>query len=96
MLPGAEAEASLAVASVVAFDESLTSTKTKTKTKAFPFERQFSFSLSLSFFSFFLVRKKNLVIFAVNEKNRCVDNVALRGIGSLGAAMAKDGDAWRF
>ena len=45
---------------------------------------------------FFLVRKKNLVIFAVNEKNRCVDNVALRGIGSLGAAMAKDGDAWRF
>ena len=46
--------------------------------------------------AFFLVQKKILVIFAVNEKNRCVDNVALMGIGSLGAAMAKDGDAWRF
>ena len=94
MLPGAEVEASQAEASAVAYDEWLTSTKTKTKTKAFPSGWQFSFSLS--FFSFFLVRKKNLVIFAVNEKNRCVDNVALRGIGSLGAAMAKDGDAWRF
>ena len=92
MLPGAEAEASRAEASAVAFDEWLTSTKTKTK--AFPSGWQFSFSLS--FFSFYLVRKKILVIFAVNEKNRCVDNVALRGIGSLGAAMAKDGDAWRF
>jgi hypothetical protein len=94
VLPGAEAEASQAVASAVAFDEWLTSTKTKTK--AFPSGWQFSFSLSLSFFSFYLVRKKILVIFAVNEKNRCVDNVALRGIGSLGAAMAKDSDAWRF
>jgi len=96
VLPGVEAEASQAVASAVAYDEWLTSTKTKTKTKAFPSGWQFSFSLSLSFFSFFLVRKKILVIFAVNEKNRYVDNVALRGIGSLGAAMAKDGDAWRF
>ena len=90
MLLGAEAEASQAEASAVAFDEWLTSTKTK----AFPSGWQFSFSLS--FFSVYLVRKKILVIFAVNEKNRCVDNVALRGIGSLGAAMAKDGDAWRF
>ena len=91
---GVEAEASQAVASAVAFDEWLTSTKTNTK--AFPSGWQFSFSLSLSFFSFYLVQKKILVIFAVNEKNRCVDNVALRGIGSLGAAMAKDSDAWRF
>ena len=46
--------------------------------------------------AFFLVRKKNLVIFAVNEKNRGIFHSVVLHDGSRGAAMAKDGDAWRF
>ena len=46
--------------------------------------------------AFFLVRKKNLVIFAVNEKNRGIFHSVILLDGSLGAAMAKDSDAWRF
>ena len=45
---------------------------------------------------FFLVQKKILVIFAANEKNRGIFHSVILHDGSLGAAMAKDGDAWRF